>query len=185
MPEPPVGWFWPQNKAECHTASKASAGISAPFDTDDCGPGEMLSPSHSTQEKVSTSLACHNGKIPLYFNMPWAPPIKAAAFHSNPLNVTDTVAMTQCFPYAVMLMKRIDHRYGCGGLSVLASPQTPCSALLRTWGQVIKAGDRSFLSCLVLHTGPASSLELELSHAPEQAGWRPFFVGYSSLPPNH
>lgn len=61
------------------------------------GPGEMLSPSHATQEKVSTSLASHNGKIPLYFNMPWAPPIKAAAFHSNPLNVTDTWPWLRAF----------------------------------------------------------------------------------------
>lgn len=65
-----------------------------------------------------------------------------------------------------MLMKRINHRCRCVGLSSLASPQTPCSALLRTWGEVIKAGDRSFLSCLVIHTGPASSLELELPRAP-------------------
>lgn len=65
-----------------------------------------------------------------------------------------------------MLMKRINHRCRCVGLSSLASPQTPCSALLRTWGEVIKAGDRSFLSCLVIHTGPASSLELELLRAP-------------------
>lgn len=119
---------------------QASAGISAAFDTDDCGRGEMLFPSHSTQEKLSTSLSSHNGKIPPYFNMPWAPPFKAeAAFHSNCLNLTNTVAMIQCFPYAGMLMKRIDRRCGCGSL---ASPQTPCSALLRTRGQVIKAGDR-------------------------------------------
>lgn len=98
------------------------------------------------------------------FNMPWAPPCRAAAaFHSNCLNLTNTVAMIQCFPYAVMLMKRIDHRCGCGSL---ASPQTPFSALLRTWGQAIKAGDRSPLSCLLIHTGPASSLELEFPHAP-------------------
>lgn len=122
----------------------------------------MLFSSHSTQEKLSTSLASHNGKIPPYFNMPRAPPFRAAAaFHSNCLNLTNTVAMIQCFPYAVMLMKRIDHRCGCGSL---ASP--PCSALLRTWGQAIKAGDRSALSCLLIHTGPASSLELEFPHAP-------------------
>lgn len=89
-----------------------------------------------------------------------------AAFHSNCLNLTNTVAMTQCFPYAVMPMKRIDHIFGCGGLGSSASPQTPCLALLRTWGQVTKAGDRSFLSCLLIHTGPVSSLELELPHAP-------------------
>lgn len=54
-----------------------------------------LLPTPHSQEKVSTSLASHNGKIPPYFSMPWAPPIKAeAAFHRNPLNLTNTVAMT-------------------------------------------------------------------------------------------
>lgn len=47
----------------------------------------------------------------------------------------------------------------------LASAQTPCSALLRTWSSH-QGWDRSFLSCLVIHAGPASSLELELPHAP-------------------
>ena len=42
-------------------------------------------------------LACH-GHLPLKVE---------AAFHSNPLNLTNTVAMTQCFTYAVMLMKGI------------------------------------------------------------------------------
>lgn len=70
------GWFWPKTTAECHAAGEVFPGISAPFATDDCGCGEMLSPSHSTQEKVGTRLASQDEKIPPYFSMPWAPPVK-------------------------------------------------------------------------------------------------------------
>lgn len=179
MPEPPVRMVLTQNKAECHTARKASAGISAPFDTDDCGPGEMLSPSHSTQEKVSTSLASHNGKIPLYFNMPWAPPIKAAAFHSNPLNVTDMWPWPCAF-----------HLQWCSWKGLVTEVDVEVSILQplhRHHGQPCwEPEDKSSrlvtgLFCpVVLHTGPASSLELSCSY--QQAGWRPFFVGYSFFP---
>lgn len=106
----------------------------------------MLSPSCSTQEKVGTSLASQGEKMPPYFSMPWA----LAVFHGNPFNLTNTVAMPRCF--TVMLMKGIYYRCGYRDQSFSISADT---MLLMTWGEGIKTGGRLFLSCLVIHTGPA------------------------------
>lgn len=71
--------FWPKIRAECHAAGEASPGISAPFDTADCGRGGKLPPSHCTQEKAGTNLASPDEKTPPHFSMPWALPISRSS----------------------------------------------------------------------------------------------------------
>lgn len=102
-----LGGSGPKHKGECCPASEASPGIPASFDTDDCGPGEILSPSHCKKRLVQALqtktrkclliLACH-GHLRLRAE---------AAFQGNSLNLTNTVSMTQYFTYAAMLMKDV------------------------------------------------------------------------------
>jgi len=96
-----------------------------------------------------------------------------AAFHNKSLNLTKTVAVTQCFTFSVMLMKGIYYRCGYRGLSPLAS----LDIVFRLAADLRRSHQRSFLPCLVIHIFPGAE---DTPCSCQQAGWGPSCVHYSS-----